>query len=270
MFSPSAHLAECKHVFCPGCAIVEPISDKERLKRSPQVFCFICKARVVSDFFEVDADIVNEMQFACPCGLNGPLREIKKHVWATARDHPTTLAHARLAREFDKLVSDVKTLKAEMSRITGFPTKKYFWIDIKQLIQDQAVSSKAVATSETIPWEVCGYSCEFFCQIKLADTDRYVGVFFRTSKARSSNAPWPMKKICVFNLYDLNGRPIRTGMIDTFKTGQRIDADLMAPSTKKISGRGLVKFYKVLTLMDKMDEILMSGRACFSAELREL
>ncbi|OQR79402.1 hypothetical protein BIW11_05761 [Tropilaelaps mercedesae] len=270
MFSPSAYLCECKHVYCTGCAIVEPTWEKGKDKKSPLVFCTKCKSKVSSDYFEVEEDVLGEMHFACPCGLNGPLREIKKHLWSAAKDHPVTVITAQFSKIYDQLADDVTKLKTELSRVMGVPTKKYFWINLGQLIQDQACSAKGISSGEPIPWEVSGYTCEFFCQVKLIDNDRYIGVFFRTSRVRTSRAPWPMKKLCIFNLYDINGRPIKTGMIDTFKTGQRVDADLMAPSTKKISGRGLVKFYKVLTLVDKMDEVLVNGRACFSAELREI
>ncbi|XP_022686897.1 uncharacterized protein LOC111259268 [Varroa jacobsoni] len=271
MFSPSAYLLECKHVICTGCAIADPNAEKDKeSKKSTQVFCIRCKQRISADFFEVDPDVLNEMLFSCPCGLNGPLRDIKKHLWNTAKDHPVTNVNAQFGKAYDLLSNEVAKLKIDLSRVMGVPTKKYFWIDIKQLIQDHASSTKGIASSEPIPWEVSGYTCEFFCQIKAAGSDRYIGVFFRTSRVRTSRAPWPMKKLCIFNLYDITGKPIKTGMIDTFKTGQRIDADLMAPSTKKISGRGLVKFFKVLTLLDKMDEILVAGRACFSAELKEL
>ncbi|XP_022710939.1 uncharacterized protein LOC111273511 [Varroa jacobsoni] len=216
MFSPRVNLCACGHAFCTGCAIVHKEEEGAGLK----AFCLECKKIVTTDLIEIKPSLLRQMRFVCSRGREGTLEKIKEHLWESAESHNVTDVASKGSIDgpfgaeslLHSLRDEVLSLKLQLRTLVGVATRKYFWVDLQKIIDEHEESRQKTITSNVEPWEVCGYACGFFYQISEHDNECYVDVSVRTMSNNTSLSPWPMKKRCIFALYDISGRQVNSSV----------------------------------------------------------
>lgn len=80
-FSLKRILGSCGHVFCVSCCIVRDAADGLQLR------CFFCRKNVVCERTDLKEAFLKDIEFACGCGHEGNLAQIREHLWSHEVDH---------------------------------------------------------------------------------------------------------------------------------------------------------------------------------------
>lgn len=285
--SANAFLASCGHSFCSHCATLRPTEPTEpsadpATRRICQIWCHPCKERKDAERIQVTL-ILDNMRFACTCGFEGKLREIKNHFWRNPEDgghregvedpeHETediqnidrNAAIDQLREQNEKILGELQDLRLKVeSRLdTRLGGKQYISIHIKDLIEQHREKRDEV-WSPLYRWWGDGYPCATQIHIDVVKNSSWLGVYHQTFLEAATH-PWPMKKRIRFELLNSKGGVVKTYEAPLFVNGKSISRCFAAPL--KDGGYGLSKVIKVDKLQQHGDIVSEDGILSLTVE----
>ncbi|OQR74104.1 hypothetical protein BIW11_09304 [Tropilaelaps mercedesae] len=278
--SANAYSATCGHSFCSHCATVRPseYGTETASSKITQVWCHCCKARKDAEQVQVTAAL-ETMRFACPCGFEGKLREIKQHFWKSPEvgghreddeveeghqtEHHSHITQ-RLQEQHEKFTAELQELRHHIeTRLEAHRSgKQFISIHVRDLIE-QHLEKKTEVWSNLYRWWGDGYPCATQIHIDVVKNVSWLGVYHQTF-FEASTQPWPMKKRIRFELLNAKGAVAKTYEAPVYVNGKSISKCFAAPL--KDGGYGLSKVIKVDKLLPTGNIITEDGILALTVE----
>lgn len=263
-FSLKRIVVACGHRFCASCCVSWVTPD------GMQARCISCNATSLAvPGEELTEDFLRLSRFACSCGHEGTLLDIREHIKSDEVDH-RPFDHSGLVREentvnvlreeFRNLTTTLRTIKDRR--------KAYFCVELESKIASYKKKGEPQNTQE-IPWVAAGYPARFSCQIATTDGRGYLGVYVHMLNEQPAFSGWPLKKKIIIEMYNLKGDMIRSYVLVTFDNEGPED-DKFTLACEPDVGRGNPTFYDIDELLELKRDILCKGTACFSVQFQDL
>lgn len=267
-FCPRRIVLACGHLLCSRCCVTYETTDEAN------IHCAICRTRSAGEIDELAEVTLRRLMFACSCGFQGTLQEIKQHI---VEGDSGDDRHAKdLNREPKPIGAEnaVNLLREELRSLTianspvGLATKAYFCLELQTKI-DIHRATKGYLETGSVDWTAAGYPVRFSCILRLYDGKSFLVPFIATRNNEPSLSSWPMKKTITFELYNLKGESVKRSTVATFSNDKPV-LNSFSIACNPARGHGPSQFYSVDILTAPGANILCEGHACFSVEFKDL
>ncbi|OQR68305.1 hypothetical protein BIW11_02039 [Tropilaelaps mercedesae] len=268
-FTPRRIIVLCGHIFCSSCC---------RIQESPegvQLYCSVCKQNSIGERNELSEHFLKSMRFACSCGQEGNLLEIKEHLAKGDVDH-TLLDEGEtqnvVTEENPVLKVRGDQTPARVGSITYIANKSkaYFCFELQAKIED-FMQSKLPQETKGVAWLTADYPIEVFCKIATFAGDCFLGTYIRMLNDHPSYSGWPVKKTISFELYNTRGDSVQKKEAATFVNGKPVwKGFTFACKPNGNKGWGFKKFCNLDKLVAPEEHLLCNGTVCVSIELQDL
>ncbi|XP_022653348.1 uncharacterized protein LOC111247068 [Varroa destructor] len=258
VFTPKRILSSCGHTFCFGCCMAVENADGIDLR------CYSCKEICCGSVTEMNERVLRTLKFACRCGLEGNLAEIKDHLWKGEVEH----------EDINRTVGaglPVPPVPRTISTASSGPTsenKGFFWMQVLDLSTQCQKTGMAQRSDSGQEWKASGYVFELLAQVQPgSDKDLYVALMIRLPVNKPSAFAWPVKKKLIVSIHSTEGKPVSKKEVLTFENGKVISDVFLAPSSTK---------YYVIDRLSRIKElenasaISRDGFVCFSVDVQPI
>lgn len=268
----------CGHAFCSGCASLSPDGGSDRL------WCDLCQSVQEADQRDV-GDLLDKMKFACGCGLQGNLRQIRSHLTpAEMTGHPKggevcakksgeqtngeAVAEQNGNGNFSTKLNEFKDRIGDLSqkirvareastgiseRLTGLEQMAgsdahgVFWVNVRNLVEQSRKSGKSY--SPIYRWTANGNPIGTQFIVGESNGEHYFGASHRST--HGPTAQWaPCKLLLGTKIYDLHGDEVEGAMTPTIKDGKPVSDAFNRPLPDYANGgygpSNLIKLERLL------------------------
>lgn len=266
-FTPRRIVVLCGHIYCLSCC---------RTQESPeglQLFCAVCKQHTIGERNEIGESFLKSMKFACSCGQEGSLTEIKAHLAKGDVEHSLYDEMEQTPLVSDVLYNNIRPL--QQMRSSSPPTvlnrrKAYFCFELQKRI-DEFMQTKITQETSSVAWTSAEYPIEVFCKIAAFSGECFLGVYIRMLGDHPSFSSWPIKRNISFELYNTNGESVHKKEAATFAEGKTTwKGFIFACRPNNNKGWGFKKFCSLEKLISPEENLLCNGAMCVSVEFQDL